>query len=295
MKKNILFGIISIIIFATCSQTEKNQKEKPETVLTETKKIDNSKKSSTLNHEKNKKNRHKRELNYIKRRNLNVEYFKNKEFNDRTFKQNSDSLFALEKLLKNILIPTKVNDINKKGKINLETFLNEPGFGMLDALATYEKEASILCTTSFIFSDYFIKQGYKFDNITEDKIEDIFSSAFASDYVITSIHSYKINKIENVKAYGMISIDGQDIGPFEPNYLYALVLIEDNIYLIRKPIKKELEGIKKCENLWNNIDSSSEDKTWKSYCECYKKELTNNEQLMPLKKEIEKMVKLITE
>ncbi|WP_282133774.1 hypothetical protein [Cellulophaga baltica] len=237
----------------------------------------------------------KQELNYIKRRNSNIAYFEEKEYNDRTYKQVNDSLLALEKLLQHILIPTRVQEINETGKINLETFLPELGFGMLDALTVYEKEISILCTTNFIFSDYFKEQGYNFNNITENKIEDIFSYAFASDYVITGIHSYKINQTENIQAYGMISIDGQDIGPFKPNSLYALVLIEDNIYLIRKSIKKELEGIKKCENLWNNVDSRSEDKTWENYCECYQREFTNNEQLLPLKKEIEKMVNLIIE
>ncbi|WP_282165799.1 hypothetical protein [Cellulophaga baltica] len=235
------------------------------------------------------------ELNYIKRRNSNIAYFEEKEYNDRTYKQVNDSLLALEKLLQHILIPTRVQEINETGKINLETFLPELGFGMLDALTVYEKEISILCTTNFIFSDYFKEQGYNFNNITENKIEDIFSYAFASDYVITGIHSYKINQTENIQAYGMISIDGQDIGPFKPNSLYALVIIEDNIYLISKSIKKELEGIEKCESIWNNVDSESEDKTWENYCECYQREFTNNEQLLPLKKEIEKMVNLIIE
>jgi hypothetical protein len=237
----------------------------------------------------------KQELNYIKRRNSNIAYFEEKEYNDRTYKQVNDSLLALEKLLQHILIPTRVQEINETGKINLETFLPELGFGMLDALTVYEKEISILCTTNFIFSDYFKEQGYNFNNITENKIEDIFSYAFASDYVITGIHSYKINQTENIQAYGMISIDGQDIGPFKPNSLYALVIIEDNIYLISKSIKKELEGIEKCERIWNNVDSESEDKTWENYCECYQREFTNNEQLLPLKKEIEKMVNLIIE
>ncbi|SDF45097.1 hypothetical protein [Cellulophaga baltica] len=235
------------------------------------------------------------ELNYIKRRNSNIAYFEEKEYNDRTYKQVNDSLLALEKLLQHILIPTRVQEINETGKINLETFLPELGFRMLDALTVYEKEISILCTTNFIFSDYFKEQGYNFNNITENKIEDIFSYAFASDYVITGIHSYKINQTENIQAYGMISIDGQDIGPFKPNSLYALVIIEDNIYLISKSIKKELEGIEKCERIWNNVDSESEDKTWENYCECYQREFTNNEQLLPLKKEIEKMVNLIIE
>lgn len=254
------------------------------------------KKSSKINQEikgNNDKNKRKQELNYVKRRNSNIEYFKNKEFNDRTYKQVNDSLFALEKLLKSILIPTKVKDINKTGKINLETFLPELGFGMLDGLTTYEKGISTLCTTSFIFSDYFKKQGYKIDNISKSQIEDIFTNAFASDYTITSIQSFKINEKENIKTYGMISIDGQDIGPFKPNTLYALASIEDNIYLIRKSINNELIGLEKCDAIWSNTDKESEDKTWRRYCECYKQEFTKNEQFLPLKKEIEEMTKLI--
>ena len=187
----------------------------------------------------------------------------------------NDSLFALEKLLKSILIPTKVKDINKTGKINLETFLPELGFGMLDGLTTYEKGISTLCTTSFIFSDYFKKQGYKIDNISKSQIEDIFTNAFASDYTITGIQSFKINEKENIKTYGMISIDGQDIGPFKPNTLYVLASIEDNIYLIRKSINNELIGLEKCDAIWSNTDRESEDKTWRRYCECYKQEFTN--------------------
>lgn len=240
-------------------------------------------------------NKREQELNYIKRRNSNIKHFKNQEFNNRTYKEMNDSLFALEKLLKNILIPTKVKDINKKGEINLQTFLPELGFGMLDALTTYEKEVSILCTTSFIFSDFFKEQGYKIDNISETNIEDIFSNAFAASYTITSIHSFKINEKENVNIYGIVSIDGQDIGPFKPNTLYALTVIEDNIYLIRKSISQELKELEKCMTIWNNTDGKSEDEIWKEYYDCYRKEFAHNEQFIPLKKEIEEMIKLIVE
>ncbi len=277
-----IYLILFLIIFSCNGQGKNNDLKKSSKISQKIKGNENE-------------NKHVQELKYIKRRNSNIEYFKNKQFNDRTYKQVNDSLFALEKLLKNILIPTKVKDINKKGKINLETFLPELGFGMLDALTTYEKGVSILCTTGFIFSDYFKEQGYKIDNISESKIEDIFSNAFASDYTITSIHSFKINEKENIKTYGMISIDGQDIGPFKPNTLYVLAIIEDNIYLIRKSINQELKELKKCMTIWNNVDGESEDDTWKKYCECYRQEFTNNEQFLPLKKEMEGMIKPIIE
>lgn len=277
-----IYLVLFLTIFSCNEKSKKNDFKKSSKINQEIKGNDN-------------KNKREQELNYIKRRNSNIEYFKNKEFNDRTYKQVNDSLFALEKLLKSILIPTKVKDINKAGKINLETFLPELGFGMLDALTTYEKGISSLCTTSFIFSDYFKEQGYKIDNISKSKIEDIFTNAFASDYTITGIQSFKINEKENIKTYGMISIDGQDIGPFKPNTLYALATIEDNIYLIRKSINNELKGLEKCEAIWSNTDRESEDKTWRRYCECYRQEFTNNEQFLPLKKEIEEMTKLIIE
>ncbi|WP_324027843.1 hypothetical protein QSV08_07820 [Maribacter sp. BPC-D8] len=273
--------LVLFLIIVSCNEKVKNNDLKESSKISQKiKKNDNE-------------NKRKEELTYVRKRNSTSEYFENKEFNDSIYDEMNDSILVLEKLLQHIILPTKVEDINKTGQINLETFLPEIGFGMLDGLITYKEEVSLLCTTSFIFSDYFKDQGYKIDNISESEIEDIFSSAFASDYVITSIKTFKINVKENIQAYGMISLDGQDIGPFKPNALYALVSYEDNIYLINKSIKRELKGLEKCTTIGNNEYEESEEKAWKHYCECYEQQFSHNEQFLPLKKEIEEMIKLV--
>ncbi|WP_299766947.1 hypothetical protein [uncultured Tenacibaculum sp.] len=122
IKMRYLFLILLITVFS-CKGVEKNNNQSKQ-------------KSKTVNIDKEgfQKNRRKKEIEYIKRRNRNVEYFKNKEINDAVDRQMNDSIKALEKLLKNILLPTKVNTINTAGKISVITFFPELGFGMLDGL-----------------------------------------------------------------------------------------------------------------------------------------------------------------
>ncbi|SNR14158.1 hypothetical protein [Tenacibaculum jejuense] len=267
-------NLIFILILFSCNGQTKNKelqknKEQPKSVKTSN------------------QNQHTKELSYIKRRNKNIKFFKNKEFSDRVDRQMNDSLQALEKLLKDILTDTKIENISKTGHINLETFFDELGFGKLDALGTYNKKVSKLCTTKFLFSDYFKKERYDLQDFNESDLENILTAAFASSYVITGVYTFEIKSDPNIKAYGMISIDGQDIGPFNPNNLYLVASTKEHIYLVSKGMEKEFKQIEKCSEIWKNVDS--ENKAWKAYCECYKREIPNHEQLLSIKEEIQEI------
>ncbi|MBO0592886.1 hypothetical protein I2486_15890 [Cellulophaga sp. E16_2] len=109
-------------------------------------------------------NRLEKELHYIKQRNSNVDYFKNKEINDKIGHQMNDSILALEKLLKNILSTTRIPNLTKNGQINLQTFYPEMGFGMLDGLWVEKEETMLLCISDYIFYDFFPE--YKFENLS---------------------------------------------------------------------------------------------------------------------------------
>ena len=239
----------------------------------------------------NNQNRREKELNYIKQRNANIEYFKNKEINNQVNKQMNDSILELEKNLKNILIDTKIKNINKTGQITLQTFFPEIGFGMLDGLLTKKDTMTLICTSNYIFSDFFPK--YHLDNLSPSELENILNNAFASDYTITNMSSFKINTKENIQAYGLISVDAQEVGPFTPNTLYVLAFVDNNIYLIQKSIEKELKLLENCTNTWNNTYQVSEDKAWENYCECFKKEFKDNKQFLNLKNEIYEMLRVI--
>jgi len=239
----------------------------------------------------NTQNTRKKELEYIKRRDVDLTYFENKEISDLRDNEMRDSLVALENILKDILIDTRLKDLKTTGKINLQTFYQEIGFGMLDGLITLKESTGIIVTSKYLFNDFF--PGYQFDSLTPDEIENSMGYAFASNHVITNITSFKIDNEQGISAYGMISIDAQDIGPFTPNTLYVIAQIDNNIYLVSKPIETELQPLNDCTVLWKNTTSYNEDKTWDNYCDCYKREIKKDTQFLDLKAEINKMLQEI--
>lgn len=287
--------LILCILFFSC-----DKKPKSNTITAISKKSQNLEAITKVEEKIDPKIRLKKELNYLKRRDINVAYFKNKEINDKISKEMNDSLLVLEKLLKDILTNTKIKELDKKGKINLETFFPEVGFGMLDGLLMSKETTIFLCTSKFIFSDYFFKNKKdQFNKLTPSNLEGIFNEAFYNNANVTNLSSFKITTEIGYQAYGMIGLGAQDTGAWPPNALHVLVLVDDVVYLLYKPIKKKLKDFEYCTNIWNstyiNDDSESEERAWKQYCNCYQKEFKNSEQFLTLKKEIDAMLKLITQ
>jgi hypothetical protein len=265
-------------------------------------------------------NSHQGELDYLKRRDMNLEYFNNKAITDTLYEQMNDSLIVLEKLLRNILSDTKIDSINVKGKINLETlFPHELGYGMLDGLITHNQSLHVFCTTKIIFLDYYKNDPVnKTDDLAPTELEVFFNDAFCGGHAsITNLTSYRVVSTNGIQAYGMIGNVAQDIGPYLPNHMYVFVSTDDHIYLIQKPIRHKLHELSICKNAWdslyrrsrdkydmyrasNRTDKSSmkeatalEEKAWHDYCECYRKNFQYDKQFPLLKKEIDEMVKLI--
>ena len=271
------FYLILLLIIFSCQKKGEKVQDKSVEITIINKKKDSYQESSF------------KELSYIKRRNSNVKYFKDKEINDDISNEMNDSILLLERHLKEILTNLKLEEIKEKGRINLETFFPELGFGMLDGLFITREKETIICTSNYIFSEFY--SGYQLNKLLPSELEDVFQKAFASDYAITNIHSFKVENFD-VPAYCVISIDGQDIGPFPPNALYVLISIENNVYLIQRELK-EFKSIQNCTNLWGDLNGESEEEIWKDYCKCYAKEFKNNEQYSFLEKEINEMLEIV--
>jgi len=276
-KEMKYFYLILLLIIFSCQKKGEKVQDKSVEITIINKKKDSYQESSF------------KELSYIKRRNSNVKYFKDKEINDDISNEMNNSILLLERHLKEILTNLKLEEIKEKGRINLETFFPELGFGMLDGLFITREKETIICTSNYIFSEFY--SGYQLNKLLPSELEDVFQKAFASDYAITNIHSFKVENFD-VPAYCVISIDGQDIGPFPPNALYVLISIENNVYLIQRELK-EFKSIQNCTNLWGDLNGESEEEIWKDYCKCYAKEFKNNEQYSFLEKEINEMLEIV--
>ncbi|MBP6411446.1 MAG: hypothetical protein KA313_10130 [Pseudarcicella sp.] len=300
--------ILTFFIFISCTI---NSDKKKDNVLN--KKTNTFKKQSSLTND---------ESEYLKTRNSYCGYFKNVTENSQDlteiYKQDSDSLLVLEKMLREILKNSRINSISKFGKINLETLTPEDlGGGMLDGLNMSNKSQNIFVTSKALFLDYFKSQEINsLDNLTSSQLSNIFS-ALISDARTTVFYSEKIASNNNKIVYSSIGITAQDIGCFPPNFTCVLIESEGFIYIIQKYNDNSIKTLSKCQTIHDSIYSQSqkyfdeynasnlkdetlidkkikiEEIAWDKYCKCYQENFKNDKQYNTTKKEIDKMIKFI--
>jgi hypothetical protein len=262
-----------------------------------------------------------KELEYLKVRNDYVQYFNRLSENNQNwteiYKQDSDSLLVLEKMLREILIDSRIDSISNFGKINLETLTPEMGSGMLDGLKMNKKSKNIFVTSKALFLDYFkSRQIHSTDILTSKQLSDIFS-ALISDARATVFYSEKLASNNGQIIYGSIGTIAQDIGSFPPDNVYVLVANHDFIYIIQKYSEKPINIISKCQTIYDSIYNKSEkyfdeyqasnleDKSaidkkfeveeiaWDKYCECYQENFKNDKQYNTVQKQMEKLAKYV--
>lgn len=261
------------------------------------------------------------ELDYLKVRNSFVEYFENSSDTAQNwteiYKQDTDSLLVLEKMLREMLKNSRIDSVVKFGKINLETLTPELGFGMLDGLALNSNSSKTVVTTKRLFLEYFKSQQINStEKLTSKQLSGIFSSIF-SDVHATVFYSEPIFSYPESQVYGCIGTIAQDIGRFPPDHLFVMVANADFIYIFQKHLDKPIKEIGECQAVYDSIQIKSEkyfddytasngtDKTalkkkfeveetaWSKYCECYQERFKTDEQYESVQKQIEEIVQYL--
>ncbi len=260
-----------------------------------------------------------KELEYIKVRNGYVRYFDNVIKNNQNwtelYKQDTDSLLVLEKMLREILKNSQIESISSFGKINLETLTPELGAGMLDGLKLNNESKNIFVTSKALFLNYFkTQQINSIDNLNSKQLSNIFS-ALISDAHATVYYSEKLSSNKRQIIYGSIGKIAQDIGSFPPDNIFVLIESENFIYIIQEYFDKPINIITKCQTTYDIIYNKSqeyfddykasnlEDKSamekkfkieeiaWDKYCKCYQEYFKDDEQYKAFKKQIYKLIK----
>ncbi|MBI1837494.1 MAG: hypothetical protein HYR91_09545 [Flavobacteriia bacterium] len=252
------------------------------------------------------------EIAYFHARNHAIKFFSNisnEPYNDQLYQQEKDSLLTLEKKLRKCYKGSKIQNIAKKGQINLQTLLkNEPNFGKMDGLTISKDSMNIFCTPQKIFNIIYKKNPIRLDKIlSSNQFEKIINHVFAIDACYTNFYFTPLASSKNQKIYASIGNASQDIGLFEPNYIYIMILSDGFIYITEKQIVKPFNKIKKCAAIWEEFnhqiysnDSMAienkmqiENAVWKKYCDCFQIELKNEKQFKHLKIEMHKIVSSI--
>lgn len=245
------------------------------------------------------------ELKYLRTRDNNIEYFKKLTTKNpdwtKVDKQIIDSLLVLEKLLKEIL----KNSIAEKGIINLETLVDELGFGNLDGLVLNKNNverdvAQAFVTTKTLFFDYFKNsQINSIDNLSKEQLDNIFTSAFGGGEAhATTFSIVKKSFIKDCQSYGCIGSFGQESGEAAaPDCILVLVSKGNFIYIILEYLDISIKELRECKSMSDSLYSQSKkyeklyneskpkdkllinksvyflESSYKQYYECYQKNL----------------------
>lgn len=236
------------------------------------------------------------EAEYLNTRDAYIEQFKpfEKTWNDSLSKVHSEAMADLEVKLRKVLSDSK---FSSQGKINLETLINELGFGMLDGLWLEKDSMRIFYTSKNLFLNYFKSQGV--GAIKPESLDGVFNCAFASDAYILDFTQIKISSAKVIEAYGMVGLGGQDIGPFPPQLFLAFASTDKYIYLIQKFLDPPIKQLPQCKAVWDSFGPESEmssakrDTAFEHYRKCYQRELANDPQFEAIQKQLESMVKYL--
>lgn len=264
------------------------------------------------------------EADYLRTRDRTIQYLKDHMYfggqykgdDEALLKLENDSITLLENQLRQIFTNSRISNLSKEGKLNLEALSEGLGFGMLDGLNLKNGGRTTFCTSRSLFTKYFGKDKVsKLENIEHSTLESMFQSALYSEAHLTNFSTTKLDASKGSVAYGMVASIAQDIGAFSPQSILVLLVDTNFIYIIEEPIQTEFKEIPKCKFVWDSLSAiseeqfkkykqsnlqdsgafdrrvSMEDRAWNEYCACYRTELPRDDQFKDIRRQMDKILK----
>lgn len=188
------------------------------------------------------------------------------------------ALIDLEKQLKAIIGPIHVIGFPKQGRINLETLMEELGFGMVDGLKytnqseaalTGTKSDTLFITTKALLNNY-LQNNPQYPKDLNQLAEsgkfgssiNFYSEVFDADVSVTTYFELPIKKAKGQAfARAFLGIFSQDIGPsYIPTQIFVIAARDDKIFVVSAQSKTKIDQIAQCkqqsDDLWRKADDA---------------------------------------
>ena len=139
----------------------------------------------------------------------------------------------------------------------------------------------------------------RLDQLTSTDFSKILTSAFSSGAAISALTTIKLPSKNNVQAYGVVTYEAQDIGPFPPDGIYVFVANDKYVYMAGRKLDVKLDEVKECRKIWDSLiakPGSADDMgdyAQNKYCECCQQGYQNEPQFDMIKKEMVDIVNYI--
>ncbi|MDO9515628.1 MAG: hypothetical protein Q7J01_05960 [Syntrophales bacterium] len=233
------------------------------------------------------------------------------------------ALAQLEKQIKTIVGPVRIEGFPKEGRINLLTLRPEPGFAQVDGLRFDSDMESLFVTTETLLEHYVAERPELSKTVGElsktvgelSKTGDFYRRVFHSDagviyYADLPVRSTKGHSF----AHAFLGVGAQDIGPFIPSEIFVFVSKGDRILLVSSPTAIEITEIPQCRSEWDrfakkrsealDVYRSSqlkdrkafadsiryEEQGFEAYHRCYDREAQNQQFFISLKRQAQSIV-----
>ncbi len=169
------------------------------------------------------------------------------------------ALAKLEKQIIKIVGPVEIKGFTGRGKINLLTLRNKPGFGRVDGLRFNSHRETLFVTTKNLLNHYLaghsgLPKNYK----ALSKCGDFYRRVFYSDAGVTYYAEVPIIATRGQSCvHAFLGLTSQDIGPLIPNDIFVFVATEKRIFIVCSKPAAGITDIPECRRKWDKFNQKS--------------------------------------
>jgi hypothetical protein len=190
---------------------------------------------------------------------------------DRVLKEHERAVAELEKQLKRVIGPSTLAlpGLPAEGKINNNTLTKgDQGFGLLDGLVFWsgDYKTQVVVTTEGLFKVWLREHRKWWDenNVPQDQAkalrhDSFYTQAVSADAAVSKFAELPIKKPAAARlGFAMLSMQAQDVGPWEPEQVTVSVLQGEKLYVVRVPAAAKIGPFPPCKAVWDRARKKAE-------------------------------------
>ena len=190
---------------------------------------------------------------------------------DKVLKEHERAVAELEKQLKRVIGPSALAlpGLPAEGKINNNTLTKgDQGFGLLDGLVYWsgDYKTQVVVTTEGLFKVWLRehRKWWNENNVPQDpakalRHDSFYTQAVSADAAVSKFVELPIKKPAAASlAFAMLSMQAQDVGPWEPEQVMVAVLQGGKLYVVRVPAAAKIGPFPACKAVWDQFRKRAE-------------------------------------
>ena len=201
-----------------------------------------------------------REETYLAARNGYIGKFAKAGENAYVDKLEDAALSDLEKQLRTILGPVRIDGFPGEGKINLEALQKgRADFGLLDGLA-FGKDGpeTLIVTTDGLLKDYLKNHAKLPTGLKALSRNDLFYTLIFGDAAVVSFADLPVKNPDGTSyVHAFLGRETQDIGPMVPFQIYVFAHRPGRLLLVYAHVKTEFDKIPECGREWDRFEKKA--------------------------------------